>query len=118
MNDVHELSIAMSIVEMAHEEATRRGGVTIEAVHLRIGSLSGVVKDALRASFGIASEDTLAAGAHLVIEDVPVTVRCPACDATRPIRSLQEFCCAECGTPTADVVGGRELLVTALELRS
>ena len=115
---MHELSIAMSIVEMAHEEATRRGGVAIAAVHLRIGRMSGVVAEALRSSFDLASEDSLVAGAHLVIEDVPVAVRCPTCAATRPIRSLQEFCCVECGTPTADVVEGRELLVTALELRS
>ncbi|MCU1221680.1 MAG: hypA, partial [Candidatus Angelobacter sp.] len=43
---MHELSIAMSIVEMAEEEAERRG-VRISAVHLTLGLLSGVVKDAL-----------------------------------------------------------------------
>ena len=76
------------------------------------------MKDALLSSFELACEDTLAAGARLVIEDVPVTVHCPPCDATRPIHSMQELCCAECGTPTADIVEGRELQVTALEMRS
>jgi hydrogenase nickel incorporation protein HypA/HybF len=43
---MHELSISMSIVETAREEAERRGA-QVTAVHLRRGALSGVVKDAL-----------------------------------------------------------------------
>lgn len=113
---MHELSIALSIIEMVQEESERFGGRSVEAVHLRIGRLSGVVAAALRSSYELATEDTPLAGSHLVIEDVPVIVLCPACAARRPIRSLQEFRCADCGTPTADVVEGRELLVTALEL--
>jgi len=47
---MHELSIAMSIVEMAQEEAAQRG-CQIDAVHLKLGALSGVVKDALLSSY-------------------------------------------------------------------
>jgi len=43
---MHELSIAMSIVELAEEEAERRG-VRIDVVHLKLGALSVVVKEAL-----------------------------------------------------------------------
>ena len=44
---MHELSIAMSIVDMAQEEAERHGGVQVQAVHLKLGRLAGVVKEAL-----------------------------------------------------------------------
>ena len=44
---MHELSIAMSIVELAEEEIERRGNVQITAVHLNLGELSGVMKEAL-----------------------------------------------------------------------
>jgi hydrogenase nickel incorporation protein HypA/HybF len=44
-------------------------------------------------------------------------VHCPRCDARRPVHSIQCFCCAECGEPAAEVLEGRELLVTALEIR-
>ena len=43
---MHELSIAMSIVELAQEEGERRGA-RVNAVHLKLGALSGVVKDCL-----------------------------------------------------------------------
>jgi hydrogenase nickel incorporation protein HypA/HybF len=114
---MHELSIAMSIVDMLEEESERLGGGQIAAVHLKLGALSGVVKVALLSSYNLACENTVLAGSTLVIEDVPVAVHCPRCDARRPVRSIQSFCCAECGEPAADVLEGRELLVTALEIR-
>ncbi len=56
---MHELSIAMSIVEMAEEEAQLRN-VKVSAVHLKLGKLSGVVKDALLSSYGMACDGTAA----------------------------------------------------------
>jgi hydrogenase nickel incorporation protein HypA/HybF len=113
---MHELSIAMSIVEMAQEEAERRGSSHVQAVHLRLGPLSGVVKEALLSSYEMACHDTPLAGSQLLIEEVPVEVFCPKCDAPRLVRSIQWFCCPECGTPTPTVVHGKELEVVALEI--
>ncbi len=113
---MHELSIALSIVELAEEESARLGGRHVEAVHLRVGRLSGVVRHALLASYEMACEDTALAGSRLVIEDVPVVAHCVTCDARVPVRSIQDMCCEVCGTPATDIVEGRELLVTALEM--
>ena len=112
---MHELSIAMGIVEAAAEEAQRRR-VQVSAVHLRLGALSGVVKDALLFSYGVACEDTPLAGSKLIIEDVPVIVFCPKCNDKRELVSLQSFSCPECGTPTMNIVQGKELEVFALEV--
>ncbi|MGA2353678.1 MAG: hydrogenase maturation nickel metallochaperone HypA [Terriglobales bacterium] len=113
---MHELSIAMSIVEMAQEEAEQRGGVQVTAIHLKLGALSGVVKDALLSAFEMARDDTPLRGSRLVIEEVPVVVLCPSCQAQRALSSVQLFCCAECGTPTSEVIQGKELEVVALEI--
>jgi hydrogenase nickel incorporation protein HypA/HybF len=66
---MHELSIAMSIVDMATEEAERRGATHVDAVHLRLGRLSGVVAKALLASYDLACESTTLEGSRLVIEE-------------------------------------------------
>jgi hydrogenase nickel incorporation protein HypA/HybF len=113
---MHELSIAMSIVELAEEEIERRGNVQITAVHLKLGALSGVVKAALLASYEMASEGTPLAGSRLVVEDVPVVVFCKKCQEQRPISSIQLFCCAECGTPSSEIAQGKEIEVVALEI--
>jgi len=113
---MHELSIAMSIVELAEEEAERRG-VHINAVHLKLGALSGVVKEALLSSYEMACADTPLQGSRLIFEEVPVIVFCPHCQAQRTLSSVQWFCCSECGTPTSEILQGKELEVTALEIQ-
>jgi hydrogenase nickel incorporation protein HypA/HybF len=114
---VHELSIAVSIVELAQEEAQRRG-VRVTAVYLKLGALSGVVREALEGSFELAAAGTPLAGSRLVIEEQPVIVYCPACDRERVLASIQSFRCPDCGAATADVRHGRDLQVTALEVDS
>jgi hydrogenase nickel incorporation protein HypA/HybF len=113
---MHELSIAMSIVEMAEEEAERRG-VQISAVHLTLGLLSGVVKDALLSSYEMACEGTALAGSRLLVTEVPVEVFCPVCQEPRKLVSTQWFACPDCGTPSGEVLHGKEMEVTALEIQ-
>ncbi len=88
----------------------------MDAIHLKIGPLSGVVKEALVAAYELAAEQTPFADCRLVIEDVPILAYCSTCEAQRPVRSIQSFQCAECGAPVSEVLQGRELLVSALEL--
>lgn len=111
---MHELSIAMSVVEVAAEEAERHGG-RVAAVHLKVGALAGVVAGALRSAFELAREGSPLAGAELVIEEVPVAVYCPVC-ATERVVAFPQLVCPDCDAPAPDVVRGRELEVVALEL--
>ena len=113
---MHELSISISLVEAACEKAAELGGVRVEALHLRLGPLSGVVRDALLFSFDLAAAGTAIEGARLEIEEVPLTVFCPRCKAERQLPGPQSFRCPVCGTPAPDVVSGRELELTALEV--
>jgi hydrogenase nickel incorporation protein HypA/HybF len=115
---MHELSIAISIVELAEEEAEQRGGATITAVHLKLGKLSGVVKDALLASYGLACEGTALESSCLIIEEVPVVAYCPKCREQVPLHSIQLFACSRCNSPVSEVLEGRELEVVALEIQS
>jgi hydrogenase nickel incorporation protein HypA/HybF len=112
---MHELSIAMSIVDTALDEAAQRG-VRVSAVHLRLGALSGVVKEALQFSYEMACQDTALQGSRLIVEDVPVAVFCPQCHERRALPSVQSFACPECGAATRDVLQGKELEIFALEV--
>jgi len=113
---MHELSIALSLVDAACEKAAELGGVRVEALHVRLGVLSGVVREALEFSFDLATADSAIAGARLTIEEVPLTVWCPICGQNRRLESIQHFHCPVCGTPTSQVVSGRELELTSLEV--
>ena len=112
---MHELSIAVSMIELAEEEAERRGGVQVSAIHLRLGRLSGVAREALESCYEIACAGTALEGSKLVIEEVPIIVSCSRCQTQRAVDSPEWFACPVCGAP-AEVVQGRELEVSALEL--
>ncbi|HEY4305383.1 MAG TPA: hydrogenase maturation nickel metallochaperone HypA [Gemmatimonadaceae bacterium] len=113
---MHELSIAMSLVDIACEELERLGNPRVAALHVRIGPLSGVVGDALTFSFGLATDLTPLQGARLQIETTPIVARCTDCDGERTIPSVQSLVCPECGRPATDIIGGREMELVALEL--
>ncbi|MDB5304315.1 MAG: hypA [Phycisphaerales bacterium] len=112
---MHELSIAMSIIDVAAEEAERTHG-TVVAVHLRLGPLSGVVKDALVSAYELAREGSPLAQSRLVIQEMPLIAWCPLCRCEQHIESVQWICCPACNTPTPDVRGGRDLDVVGLEV--
>jgi hydrogenase nickel incorporation protein HypA/HybF len=115
---MHELSIALSIIDMAAEEADRRQSDRVAAVHLKLGPLSGVIKHALLSAFELACEGSPLEGSSLVIEEVPVTIWCDACEAETAPVAFNELCCSACGEPAARVVHGQELEVVALELQT
>jgi hydrogenase nickel incorporation protein HypA/HybF len=113
---MHELSIAFNLVELAAAAARRAGATRITAIYLRLGALAGVVPEALQFSFPLAAADTLAAGADLVIELVPVQVFCPTCAALRDLEAPFILQCPECGAPTPHLIQGRELELRAVEI--
>jgi hydrogenase nickel incorporation protein HypA/HybF len=114
---MHELSIAMSIVDLATEEAERHGGSQVTTIHLRLGALSGVVKEALLSSFEVACQDTPLEGSALVIEEVPIRAYCPKCKTPKTLSSIQYFCCPECNAPIRDLIQGREIELVAMEIQ-
>jgi hydrogenase nickel incorporation protein HypA/HybF len=114
---MHELSIALSLLDLVASEVERQGYAHVAAIHLKLGPLSGVVKQALVSAFELAREGSPLEEARLAIEETPILVHCPTCQATRSVISVQQLCCAECGTPTPQVVSGRELEVVALEIQ-
>ncbi len=113
---VHELSIAMSLVEVASEAASRLGPVRVDALHVRLGALSGVVKEALEFSFEIAAQGTPLQGARLKIEDVPVTALCPRCNEERTLDASLYLRCPVCESALTEMRHGREMELTALEV--
>jgi hydrogenase nickel incorporation protein HypA/HybF len=115
---MHELSISMCILDVVEEEAARQGDARVSAVHLKLGPLSGVVKEALLASFDMARRGTSLEGCELIIEEMPIIIDCATCGAQQRAVSIQHLCCATCGTPAEKITGGRELEVCALELSS
>lgn len=110
---MHELSIAEGILDALKEQVEGK----ITSIKLKIGEMSGVVPSALEFSFEIASKGTMAEGATLNIEHIPLTARCNDCSETFRIK---DYCfeCIKCGGSNFKIIGGRELLIEEVEVEN
>ena len=112
---MHELSIALNIVDGVLEEAEQRGGLRVAAVHLRLGPLAGVDEQALLFAYPLACEGTPVEGSRLVVQRTCARLYCPACERECAPVSLYDLRCPICSGSDARIVHGTELEITALE---
>jgi hydrogenase nickel incorporation protein HypA/HybF len=109
---MHELSIATALVGIAQRHAAGR---RVSRIDVRVGHLRQVVPSALEFAFELVTEGTPLEGAELVLEPVPVVVRCEAC-AAQTEQDGFPFTCAACGSWDVEVMQGEELLVDSIDL--
>lgn len=108
---MHELSIAEAVIDQITD---RMNGAKIARVRLEVGRLSGVVPEALRFCFDLATEGTTLEGARLEIVDRVGLARCRRCDAEFALNDLLGLC--GCGSPEFRVLGGEELQIKEVEV--
>ncbi|WOP18679.1 hydrogenase maturation nickel metallochaperone HypA [Raineyella sp. LH-20] len=113
---MHELGLLRSVTDAVTVAAERAGATGVQAVGLRVGTLSGAIPEALYGAWPIAVADTLMEGARLEVEVVPATVWCPSCAGDQPIDEYFALTCPVCGTPTGTLSHGREFEVTWADL--
>lgn len=110
---MHELSVCRGLLDQVSEIARQHGREQVRRIVLRIGPLSGVEPSLLRQAFTIARDNTIAAAAELHIEEAPLTVFCPQCDALLPVH-LPSLACPECGSEDTRLRSGDELLLVSV----
>jgi hydrogenase nickel incorporation protein HypA/HybF len=113
---MHELSVALSMIEGIADSAARDGFERVLAVHVRVGALSGIAPEALRFSWKLATAGTLAEDSTLTIEDVPLVVFCELCGCERTPRPAGGLICPECASACPTIVRGRDLQLVAVEV--
>jgi hydrogenase nickel incorporation protein HypA/HybF len=113
---MHELSIALSIVDAVTDSAAAYPGARVKQVRLRVGVVSAVVEDSLRFCWEVATSGSALEGAELAVTMLPVVVHCAACNASSEIESFPNLVCPHCGRPSNDLRQGRELEIEAMEI--
>jgi hydrogenase nickel incorporation protein HypA/HybF len=64
------------------------------------------------------SKDSIAEGAKLVIEKVPVVLRCDSCshEFEVNIKDMQETVCTQCGGKKCTFVSGKEYFISNMSV--
>jgi hydrogenase nickel incorporation protein HypA/HybF len=90
-------------------------GAKVQRVNLRVGKFSAIVADSLRFCFKVVAADTVADGAELAVEEVPVVARCNDCNHAWTIDEAI-FVCPKCNGGRVEMLSGRELDIVSIEL--
>ena len=109
---MHELAIAQGLVDGVTE---RLPGRRITSVRVEIGALSGVVPDALRFCFSLATEGTPLAGADLEISEPAAKCECVVCGQSFEPEDGRILLCP-CGSANVTVVSGQQLQITSVKV--
>ncbi|MFD7436243.1 hydrogenase maturation nickel metallochaperone HypA [Streptomyces sp. NPDC059861] len=109
---MHEMSVALSVVDQVERAAHSRGVAGVGAVHLDVGELAGVVPDSLAFCFELACAGTVLEGAALTTRPVPGRASCAPCGRAWDTGMPPDMVCAGCGSGATDLLAGRELRIT------
>lgn len=112
---MHELSIALSVIDIVRAAAAEAGLTRVDTVRLRVGRASGVLPEALRFAFDCSKAGTPARAAALEIEEVPIGGCCEVCGGDFTSTELYVLACPLCGGASFRVTAGDELAVLDLE---
>ena len=112
---MHELALTQNLVEIAESAARKHGAHKVLSVTLEVGTLAGVVADAIEFCFEACSKETLLEGSRLTIVTIPGKGRCLDCSAELDLDPYTVTCSA-CGGFSLERLQGEELRVTELEM--
>lgn len=112
---MHELAICQSLMDQVENIALESNARSVTSIVVGIGPLSGVEAQLLKNAYPIASAGTVAEQAELIIETLPIRVKCSQCGSETDA-APNKLICRECGNWRTSLVSGDELLLMRVEL--
>jgi hydrogenase nickel incorporation protein HypA/HybF len=112
---MHEMSIAISVIDAVRTEAAKHPGSRPSKVGLRVGELAAIDASSLEFCFEALLRGTDLEQLRLAIESRPRRHRCLGCTTEFEIKHY-EFHCPHCGELRSEYVSGDELEIAYLEM--
>lgn len=112
---MHELSITEHILDHCIREAKKQRAAKIRVIRLCIGQLNGLVPDCIQIYLDMLSEGTIAEGARIEAEFLPVKIRCRDCGREGEI-TPRRLACPHCGSLRLQILSGKEFYIKSMEV--
>ncbi len=111
---MHEMSIALSIVKIAEDEARKAQVNQFAIIDLEIGTLAGIEFEALDFVWEAAVQKTVLEKAERRIKKIPAMARCGDCGKVYSLDFVHDNC-PDCSSFLKSIIQGKELRVKSLE---
>ena len=115
---MHELPVVNSIFNLCIKHAAANKANRILTIKLVVGEVSDLQDEWIQRYFDYLSKDTMAEGAQLTIERVPLVLRCKTCTESFHVnmRDGRQIECPHCKGNDLAYVSGREYRVESIEV--
>lgn len=112
---MHELSVCQSLIRQVEKIALERQANSVTSITIGIGALAGVEAQLLESAYPIASAGSIAEQAKLIIEPLPIRVKCNQC-GNESDALPNKLVCKSCGDWRTTLISGDEMLLIRVEL--
>ena len=112
---MHEFAVCQDMLQQIESIAAEEQAAAVDVVIVRIGPLSGIEAHLLSQAFPLAAAGTVAEKAELIVEALPIKVKCQLCGAETEAKA-NSLVCGECGDYHTQLLSGDEMLLASLEL--
>ena len=114
---VHEVSVALGIVDELNKIAEKNDAKQILNVKLKIGRMSGIVTDSLKFAFdAVKLEHPLLSSAEIIIEEIPLIYECNECRKSFDTDDVYFPSCPACESHNLKLVSGEEQHIENVEI--
>ncbi len=113
---VHEVSIALSLLEIIEKKCREEGYQRVQAVRVKVGKASGILPEAFSFALDAIKRDTLAREARFVIDLVPLGGTCHACGKRFETEEPYIAECPFCNSQSFRITQGNELEIVEMEV--
>ncbi len=112
---MHEMSIAMNIVDIVSATVKDHQADKVNSIDLEIGSLSGILIDSLTFCFDAACKGTPAEGATLNIQEIQGLGKCAECHREFQVEVFLTVC-PFCDSLSTEILNGKELSIKSINV--
>lgn len=110
---MHEMSIVVSIVEIAESEAKKANATKITSLELDIGTVSGIELPALNFAFDSIKNETMLKNAEIIINSITAKSVCEDCNYKFHVEDVYSLC-PKCNSYKTNIIQGKEMKVKSI----
>ena len=112
---MHEMSLCRNLLDQALILARENKARSIKSIKVTMGPLCAVDTQHLQETFSFASSGTMADKARLVINKIPMTIRCLDCRSESQVLP-DHMLCRHCGSQHTQLINGDEIMLHDIEI--
>ncbi len=113
---MHEMGMVQFVFDTVRQTAEQHGAKRVNAVVIQAGALRGIVEQYMNFYWEMLAKDTDYADTKIVIEKIPVRLRCRDCGREFEPPEGEVFDCGDCKTKNVEAIRGTELIIKEIQV--